>query len=307
MKLLATTVVRGSQPGESHGGVYLIDLDGQTVEKPVDWSSFEIDWRGHGGGRGLRGIACDGESVYIAASDRLLAYGPDFELRDSWRNPYLKNCHEIEVYRRTLFLASTAFDCILAFDLDTRRFAQSFHIETSNFRFKASPFDPDGGDGPLELNKLHINSVACNRHGMYIGGLKTGGMLHFSGRTVSMAAELPGGSHNARPFRDGVLFNDNDAGRLRYCGRGDGAEDRAMAPPRYDPKSLLAADAEDERIARQGFLRGLCTLSDSVVAAGSSPATVSVHDLAANERIGSVSLSRDLRAAVHGLAVWPGD
>ena len=305
MKLIATTVVRGSRPGESHGGVYLIDLEGRTVEQPIDWSSFEIDWRGHGGGRGLRGIACDGERVYIAASEQLFAYGPDFSLEDSWRNPYLKNCHEIEVYQRTLFLASTAFDCILAFDLDRRRFARGFHIETSNFRFKAGAFDPDSDEGPLELNKLHINSVSCNRHGMYIGGLKTGGMLHFNGRTVSMAAELPGGSHNARPFRDGVLFNDNDAGRLRYCGRGEGHEDRAMAPPHYDPNSLLAADAQDEGIARQCFLRGLCTLSDSVVAAGSSPATVSVHDLAANERIGSVSLSRDLRAAVHGLAVWP--
>ena len=305
MELIATTVVRGSRPGESHGGAYRIDLDRQTVDKPIDWSSFEIDWRGHGGGRGLRGIAFDGESIYIAASDRLFAYGPDFMPIDCWRNPYLKNCHEVEVYERTLFLASTAFDCILAFDLDERRFVRGFHVETSNYRFKASAFDPGGDDGPLELNKLHINSVACNRDGMYIGGLNTGGMLHFNGRTVSMAAELPGGSHNARPFRDGVLFNDNDAGRLRYCGRGDGAEDRAMAPPHYDPQSLLTADAEDERIARQGFLRGLCTLSDSVVAVGSSPATVSVYDLAANERIGSVSLSRDLRATVHGLEVWP--
>ena len=33
MKLIATTVVRGSQPGESHGGAYLIDLDGRTVDK----------------------------------------------------------------------------------------------------------------------------------------------------------------------------------------------------------------------------------------------------------------------------------
>ena len=84
----------------------------------------------------------------------------------------------------------------------------------------------------------------------------------------------------------------DDVWWLRYCDRGDGDEDRAMAPPQYDPETLLAADAEDERVARQGYLRGLCALSERVVAAGSSPATVSVHDLAANVRIGSVSLSR---------------
>ena len=305
MKLVATTVVRGSQPGESHGGAYLIDLERRTVERPIDWNRLEIDWRGHGGGRGLRGIACHGDRIYIAASDRLFAYRPDFTPEDSWHNPYLKNCHELEVYQGTLFLASTAFDCILAFDLEDRRFDRGFHIETGNFRFKATAFDPVGGEGPLELDKLHINSIACNRHGLYLGGLNTGGMLHFNGTTVTMAAELPGGSHNARPYRDGVLFNDNDAGRLRYCGRGDGAEDRAMAPPRYDSRRLIAAEAEDDRIARQGFLRGLCALSESVVAGGSSPATITIHDLAANERIGSVNLSRDLRATVHGLAAWP--
>ena len=305
MKLIATTVVRGSQPGESHGGAYLIDLDRQTVDKPVDWNGLDIDWRGNGGGRGLRGVACDQDKVYIAASEQLLAYGPDLSLENSWGNPYLKNCHEIEVHQRTLFLTSTAFDCILAFDLDGKRFTRGFHIESSHFRFKASAFDAGDNDGPLELNKLHLNSVACNRYGMYIGGLNTGGMLHFNGRTVSMAAELPGGSHDARPFRDGVLFNDNTAGRLRYCGRGDGAEDRAMAPPEYDRNRLLPTDIDDERIARPGFLRGLCTLTDSVVAGGSSPATITVHDLAANQQLLSVNLSRDPRAAIHGLAVWP--
>lgn len=305
MKLVATTVVRGSQPGESHGRAYLIDLDARTVTRPIDWNGLDIDWRGHGGGRGLRGIACDGDRVYIAASEQLLAYRPDFTLEDAWRSPYLKNCHEIDVYERTLFLAATGFDCILAFDLDERRFTRGIHIESSNFRFKASAFDLHGDEGPLELNKLHINSVACNRHGMYIGGLHTGGMLHFNGRAVSMAAELPDGSHNARPFRDGVLFNDNAAGRLRYCGRGDGAEDRAMAVPVYERQRLIPADLEDERMARQGFLRGLCTLADSLVAGGSSPATVTIHDLAANRRLGSVQVSRDIRAAIHGLAVWP--
>ncbi len=305
MKLIATTVVRGSQPGESHGGAYLLDLDKRRVDKPLDWRGTDIDWRGQGGDRGLRGIACDGETLYIAASDRLLAYRPDFSLAGSWRNAHLGQCHEICVHERTLFVASTAFDCILAFDLDKQAFVRGLHIETSDFRFRANPFDPLAGPGPLKLNKLHINSIACNRHGMYIGGLRTGGMLHFNGSTVLMAAELPDGSHNAQPFRDGVLFNDNDAGRLRYCGRGDGAEDRAMAPPSYASHRLLPAGDHDDGVARQGFLRGLCVVANAVVAGGSSPATVSVHDLAANTRLLSVNLSRDLRAAIHGLEVWP--
>mgnify|MGYP002622263940 CR=1 FL=1 len=305
MKLVTTSVVRGSQQGESHGGVYLIDLEKQDVEQKLDWNTVDIDWTGRGADRGLRGIAFDGDIVYIAASDELFAYSPDFEPLGSWRNPYLKHCHEIIVYERTLFMTSTGFDSVLGFDLDAKRFDRGIHVDTMNFRFKATLFDPAGDDGPLLLNKLHINNVWCSDAGMYLCGLKTGGLLHFNGRSVNMAAELPAGTHNAQPFRDGVLFNDTQAGRLRYCGRGDGEEDRALAVPLYDPKSLTHTDLDDSRTARQGFVRGLCVLSDAVVAVGSSPSTVTLFDLAENRQVLTVNLSRDIRNAIHGLEAWP--
>ena len=90
-------MVRGSHQGESHGGVYLIDLERRDIRQVVDWNKADIDWQGRGWDRGLRGIAFDGEVVYIAASDELFAYTPDFRLLGSWRNPYLKHCHEIAV------------------------------------------------------------------------------------------------------------------------------------------------------------------------------------------------------------------
>jgi hypothetical protein len=71
---------------------------------------------------------------------------------------------------------------------------------TDQFRFKAAIFDPLGHDGPLMLNKLHLNSIHCAQGGMYLTGLKSGGMLLFNGKKVQMAAELPAGSHNAQRF-----------------------------------------------------------------------------------------------------------
>ena len=179
------------------------------------------------------------------------------------------------------------------------------HVETSNYRFKATRFDPTSDDGPLPLNKLHINNVYCNQHGMYITGLRTGGMLHFNGARINMAVELPSNSRNAQPFRDGVLFNDTDAGALRYTGRGEGEEERAMVVPSYDTGQLSHTDAITEGIARPGFARGLCVLSDRIVAGGSSPSTITLYDLAANETLGSVSLSQDARNAIHTIAKWP--
>jgi len=303
--LITTSVVRGSNQGESHGGVYLLDLDNQVVEQKLDWNTVEIDWSGRGADRGLRGIAFDGETVYIAASDELYAYSPEFELLGSWRNPYLKHCHEIFVHERTLFVTSTGFDSILGFDLDEKEFIWAMHVVTQAFDFKAIIYDPQSKDGPLLLNKLHLNNVFCGAGGMYLSGLKSGGMLHFNSKTILMAVQLPPGNHNARPFRDGCLFNDSPADHLRYVGRGEGEEDRAMAIPKYAARDLTHTELDDSRVARQGFARGLCLLSDTVVAGGSSPSTVTVYDLRANEQLLSVNLSKDIRNAIHGLEVWP--
>ena len=305
MKLLATSVVRGSQQGESHGGVYLLDLERRTAELKLDWNDAGIDWSGRGGDRGLRGIAFDGETVYIVASDELFAFAPDFSLIDSWRNAYLKHGHETAIHGRTLYIASTGFDTILGFDLDAKEFTWAMHVDVQRFRFKATAYDPQDSDGPLQLNKLHINNVHCNDDGLYLCGLRTGGMAHFNGTTLSMRAELPPGTHNAQPFRRGVLFNDSEADRLRYAGRGDPGEDRAMAVPKYPPKTLRNAAPENDRVARQGFARGLAVLSDSVVAGGSSPSTVTLYDLPGNRRLTSVNLSMDVRNAIHGLEMWP--
>ncbi|MCH7822136.1 MAG: hypothetical protein IIA07_08970 [Proteobacteria bacterium] len=305
VKLVTSSVVRSTQQDEIQGGVYLVDLESQSVEQTIDWNTEGIDRQGRDWDRGLRGIAFDGERVYIAASDELFAYTPDFKRIDSWRNPYLKHCHEIAVWQRSLFLTSAGFDTILGFDLDTQCFNWAMNIQTQGVKFKAVGFDPLADEGPMMLNKMHLNSVFCNEHGMYICGLECRGMLHFNGTTITMSAEMPAGTHNARPFRDGVLFNDSAGDLLRYSGRGEGEEDRAFAVPKYDPEKLLHADAEDEKIARPGFARGLCVLSDRLVAGGSSPSTVTLYDLASNKTLGSVQLSADVRTAIHGLEVWP--
>jgi len=289
--------------------VFLIDLANEQVEQVIDWNSPDIDWTGRGADRGLRGIAFDGDLVYIAASDELFAYTPDFQLVDSWRNPYLKHCHEIACFGRTLFLTSTGFDSILGFDLDKKEFNWAMHVQEDQYRFAAARFNPTDDSttsgSPLMLNRLHINNVHCNEHGLYLCGLRSEGMLHYNGRTITMAVTLPTGTHNAQPFRDGVLFNDSQADVLRYTGRGEGYEDRAMAVPSYKPEDMTHLWADDGQVARPGFARGLCVISDSVVAGGSSPSTVTLYDLRANKTLVSVTLSRDVRNAIHGLEVWP--
>jgi len=73
----------------------------------------------------------------------------------------------------------------------------------------------------------------------------------------------------------------------------------------YDDADIEFAGIDDSKIARQGFGRGLCVVDDRFIAAGSSPSTITLYDTHANEVVGSVNLSMDIRNAIHGLEVWP--
>lgn len=302
-RLIATSVVRGARQGESHGGVYLIDLARKRARQVIDWNSMNIDWRGRGLDRGLRGIAFDGDRVFIAASDELFVYNPRFEQIASYRCRYLKHCHEISRHRRRLYLTSTGYDSILGFDLDANRFSWGLHIGRDRKGLRGTPFQPSGKRGPSLGNLLHLNSLCCRPDAMYLSGLRTGGLHAYIGRYIQQVAALPQGTHNAQPHKDGVLFNDTRKNLVRYVPRQ--GPPKAFRIPFYNPRHLTHVDVDDSRVARQAFGRGLCVTNEGLIAAGSSPSTVTLHDLEAMRTTLTVNLSMDLRNAVHGLEVWP--
>lgn len=300
--LIATSVVRGSRQGESHGGVYLVDLERERVEQPIDWNTADIDWQGRGWDRGLRGIEFDNDRIFIAASDELFMYDADFRCIGSWRSPYLKHCHEISRFGRRLYLTSTGFDSILGFDLDQHRFSYGLHVTRTGDEFRAQPFDPAGNAGPIPGNLLHLNNVFCNTGGMFISGMRTDALLKFDGRRIAAFCSLPHGTHNAQPWKDGVLFNDSQKDVLRFAAPETSV---AFPVPRYDEATLTHTDLDDSRIARQAFARGLCVLGDGRIAGGSSPSTITLYDLDERKSTLTVTLSMDVRNAIHGLEVWP--
>jgi hypothetical protein len=304
LKLVVTSVVRGSCQGESHGGIYIVDVDKESVYQAVDWTKTDIDWRGRGGDRGLRGVATHEGRVFVVTSDELLEYTPSFDLVASYRNHYLKHCHEIYVYEHHLFITSTAFDSILAFNLKTDSFDKAFMVKTDGRNFAMNQYNPNDNGGPLPMNKLHINNIFCEKGGMYISGLRTEGLLLFNGKRIGVSTTLPTGAHNARPFREGILFNDTQSNKLRYATRGR-ENDCAFSVPLYAYAQLLNTEMDDSRIARQGFGRGLCAISDTLLAAGSSPATVALYDLDQKKMQKAINFSMDIRNTVHAIAVWP--
>ena len=64
-KLITSSVVRGSEKGQSHGGVYIVDFASQSVEQHIDWNKSDIDFSGRGGGRGRGGGAVWGAPGWV--------------------------------------------------------------------------------------------------------------------------------------------------------------------------------------------------------------------------------------------------
>ena len=279
------------------GFISSISMRGQ-YEQVVDWNTSGIDWEGRGADRGLRGIVIVGKEIFVAASDELFVYDPWFRLIASYRNPYLKHCHEMSLHRGKLYITSTGFDALVRFDMASKRFDLGIAIVAAGGLVNARGFDPNKPDAVAPSNILHINNVWVDDNGVYVSGRKMPALVQMTQTQIAMVAGLPRGTHNARPFRGGVLFNDTDSDSVVWAG----PEERvAIRTPRYDPKLLTHMDADASGLARQGFGRGLCVLSDRLVAAGSSPTTISIHDLDAGACIAGLNLSLDVRNAAHGL------
>ncbi|MDH4111200.1 MAG: hypothetical protein OEV60_00780 [Actinomycetota bacterium] len=312
--IVCSSVVRSVHQGESHGGVYLVDLERGDTTQVLDWADANIDWEGRGGDRGLRGIAFHDGLTYLAASDEIFVYDRDFELRGSIRNPYLKHCHEITVSNGRLYMASTGFDSVLEMDLAAQTFTRAWCLRYSDvwklrrtlkLRIKPSfrRYDPSGSVGPRPADTSHVNNVVVRDGEIYACGTRLAALWRIDGTRLQSFARTPFGTHNTRPFRDGVLFNHTKTDRIAYASR-DGKVLRSVSLPTYRLDALEHADLPSD-LARPTFGRGLTVLDDHLIVGGSSPATVAVYDIDAEQMVRSVNITMDVRNAVHGLEVWP--
>lgn len=111
--IICSSVIRSTKRGDSHGGIYLIDLEKDIVKQVIDWNDELIDWDGRGGERGLRGIAFYEDMIIIAASNKILFFDQNFKMIKYFSNKYLKSCHERYIKDKFLYLSSTGFDSIL--------------------------------------------------------------------------------------------------------------------------------------------------------------------------------------------------
>jgi hypothetical protein len=314
--VIVSSVVRSTHQGESHGGVYLVDLETGGIRQVIDWNDPTISWEGRGADRGLRGIAFGGDRVFLAASDEVFAYDSSFRLQGSFKNRYLKHCHEITVAGDALYMTSTGFDSILEYDLKRDRFRRGYCLRfprvwrpRRRLRMRPRPrfsvFDPEGDAGPVQGDTCHVNSIAVEDGALYVAGTGLGTLWRIRDSRLERFARIPYGSHNARPFLDGVLLNHTATDRIVSLDR-RGTIVRSYPLATYDEGDLINTQLSRD-MARQAFGRGLAVVSDELIVGGSSPATITAYRVEPPEVLRSINVSMDLRNAVHGLEVWPFD
>ncbi len=298
--LVASSVIRGAQKHESHGGIYTVNFETGDVHQCVDWDHCHIDFQGRGWDRGLRGIAFFGKEVWVLASDELYQFNPRFQILNSFRSPCLKHAHEMSIHNGNLYVTSTGFDAILRFNLATCRFDLGWQIRRAGKQLNISVIDPRQPAQPS--NTLHINQVKATARGLFIAGKNFPRILRLQPekKALEVYANIPMGTHNARPFYGGLLFNDTARDRLIYTDRENTV---SVTVPRYAESMLEHADLEST-LARQGFARGLYALNKETIFVGSSPSTLSHINLATGKVEKSINISRDIRNAIHGLNIW---
>src|SRR5215210_1734709 len=216
--VIASSIVRSSYKGESHGGAYIVDLETGAFEQVIDYNDSSINWEGRGGNRGFRGIAFHREEVYLAASNEIFVYSKNFDFIRSIQNPYLGHCHEIHIAGDKLYITSTGFDSLLEYDLRAWSFVAGYHLELSGlgrYRRKIGfgplprlrTFDPWSDEGPERSDICHLNNAFCDDGVVFVSGTRCAHLLAINGSKLSSYARIPYGTHNARLFGKGVLMN----------------------------------------------------------------------------------------------------
>ncbi len=304
-RVIATSVVRAASHGESHGGIYIVDLATSEVAQVVDWNTTSINWEGRGLDRGLRGIAQFQENTYIAASDEIFVFDRNFNIVKSFRNQYLKHCHETFIAGTGLFLTSTGFDSVLIFDLVQERFIRGYCIRPSDTTrmLGLTVFNPEQPLGPLPADTIHINNVYYDGQKIIACGTGLQNLAYIAGDKLYAGPPVPGGTHNAFLYNGFVLANHTEANCIA-CFDLQGKMIQSLPIPRYAESQLLMSDIPGDH-ARQAFGRGLCVTKEGVVIGGSSPSTITAYDLESGNVIKSVNLTMDVRNSVHGLEIWP--
>jgi len=306
--VIASSVIRSTHRGDSHGGIYRINLETEDVKQMFDWDNPNINWEGRGGDRGVRGLAFFGHTFYAVAGNELFAFeqdGDSLKLVASYPNIYLKLTHEAWRYRDKLYICSGGTNCILVFDLVKKGWTTSYYH--TQFSAGSKSFDPNDPCFYPKVNEgntqFHLDSVYADDNFLWYCGAHTDGIWRMdlnTKQTIKIPLQI-GDTHNARPYRDGYLYNLSRYSKTIF--ERNGRILKEWMTPNNDPSTLIYTNLPKD-CAVQGYTRGMVTY-DNFIITGTSPAAINVFSFGDGpDMVKSIQLTNDIRNSICGMALY---
>ena len=302
MKIICTTVIRASKPGDVHGGLYVIDVDTEEVLHFMEYGEEFTNENERGGERGLRGIAVLDDRIIVANSTGFLELDKDtYEVKRTHKNESaLRSIHEICFFEDHIWATSTSYDSIACLDLDfnLKGFWEVVGESMQDHKVLNGLKKIEPNDAPTEDN-YHINSIGSHAGRLVCSGLITCLYDFSSMKVVGAMPVMPNGGksfiHNFYEYDDMLLANLTSWSCLGISK--DNSAFRFIKIPRMK-KAVYHLDD----IATNNWNRGLAR-SENTIFIGSSPARILVYNMKTNTFDKEIKLSDDIRHCVHGLEI----
>ena len=268
-RVIVTTIIRTADINQTHGYIYVVDLEKESINRCIKWDNPDISYEGRGGERGLRGIEFYNDNIYIGSGTKLLEFDNNLEIKNSYYNKYLSDVHEIS--RNNLI-----YKICNKFFLPPLFTFKSF----SNYDFMV--FDPSTDTGPTSIHgridtQLHLNTVAPLDGKILFSGTNSNYQFSIENDNLKKYAVIPLGTHNVLPYRGLIIYNHTTAKKVIISNL-HGIVKRSFKTVQFKP-SELEHMSNNAKEASPGWLRGLCIFKDKILISGTSPATIKVYDI----------------------------
>jgi len=299
MKLIISTVFRGSKANEPDGYIYIVDVDKWEVIKEIaHHPNKDVNFSEVGGSRGLRGIIVYNDFVYITTATGVNKYCKEsLSLIDSYNDKkIIHGSHEMCLFENHLWVSCACSDSVVKLDLDLNPISAT-HFDFKNNTCKVSPVV----NWKHAAGKSHLNCVSCHNNRLVVAGINSG-LFDFSGNLLQKS---PGHStHNFYEYNDFslVIYTRNHY-LLIYINK----KKATMKKRRLRIIQSVPLDMSHQKNTNKYILhnwhRGLYR-KDDLVYVGSSPARISEISLSKEKVLRVLKLSNDVGNAVHGLELF---
>jgi hypothetical protein len=256
-------------------------------------------------------VACSYHTLHL--------FDADLEARRDLSHGLMVGLHEIALTGDVLWVASTAIDMALAYDLRSGDLVDSFaprEMPAFRSRWDLSPLEIDlradnrarwlAYDAKTDPSHLHLNAIAISDGSVLALFNRFGAIVDLTSSRVLVEDPVLTGAHNLVVLDDGTLVSADTRGAgIRFYNAENGNLQHVVDLQSFGWVRRLRRsirENSDQRLARPLFTRGLAFDGD-VAAVGISPASVLLVDWREPELLDVYQHSSDVRHAIHGLAI----